>query len=296
MEALCQKSPPAHTWRRLIALLPNRTSGQEILSLVQYSDSTGVQFWWSSPGAPDLSPLDRLFSAAEESPIIDVVQSDSSTQISQIYRVAELSETNARNLATLFDAEMVLTGRVEVSAPSPVANGLFWVVHSVLESRLLSVAMDVVHQEIHLSLVSRGSTPEGAVEEALYSLHMELSQRISAAVQMQWTGPDEGGGSSPSLVVYSPTSFVALDAFIHDLSAFDETIEEVVEGWSTAGRIAFHLKLADGAAWEDVTSAIDELEARSGMDYRLHVGENSEQTVFVEVVPVDVGVESVDVP
>jgi predicted RNase H-like HicB family nuclease len=273
------------------SVLPNRATGQEILSLIQYTENVELQYWWISPEIPDLSPLDRLLSSGEENPFINVLESNSRSQISQIYREPDLSDTNARNLATLYDAEMILMGRGEIASPSPAAKGLFWVVDCSLESRLLSVAMDIVHQEINLSVIVRGDTPGEAVEEARHSLHSALLQRIEEVVQLHWTGAGEMEELIPSVVIQSPTTYVAVDAFVHDLRSYDETIDEVVEGWSTAGRIAFNLQLVEGAVWEDVSAILAEIAGQPGIDYRLQIGEISDLTVFLELAPVDVDEE-----
>ncbi len=253
----------------LVSAALSATSEASVLPLlVDNGRGDTAWAWWAvplAPSTPDLL-LGALIEAHGASDSRWLVPSEVRPREapSALLLRADIPPTNARSLADLYGADLVLTGRFGVLDESTVPWLGLERCEVGLEASLLSVASGSVRATPTLSASAYRPDRESACEAAGALLLSLVSDYIPEAGERPVGRPVEG----VEIVVRSPQSAMPYVAWRTALREASPLFLDVVERWASEGQVGIEVILEPGADPLTVEAAIDAMD-RSGSDYRV---------------------------
>lgn len=268
-------------------IVPTAASAQ-ILPIIVDETGDAPGFWWADEAHAPAGALDAaLFERAERrgSDWLSPRAARTTGAVSRLFRVADISDNNALQLARLFGARTLVFGNLEqVGQPS-----IPWLGLQRAAWRLNAVAIDVA-SGANLGRVEIYRVAHG-VDDATGQLAERVADALDAQVQ-RVSGAARGDGAvveEEVVVIHSPDGAQPYSAFRGALREVHPGVIDVMEAWATEGWVAVRLSVDEGVTFSDIASAIAQL---SGTD--LGLARVVDVSVEPTMVYVDVRAGSVD--
>lgn len=249
----------------LVALLLSLTSWSlahaSVLVLVVDETEVAPRAWWAHEDARPVGAFDRALQAMAEGDAgwIEPARGRTAERIASVLRTPRLTPNNARSLAGLWDADVVVMGAVVREAAAPIP----WLTLArsalVLEGRVVDVATGAERDALSIRAVALGTTHDEA-EAAAAAVLVEI---LRASVSVT---PARASGELPAsdLVIVSDGSalpYVELRGVLRDAHP---GLLEVREHWATGGALGVELVLDEGVSRDEVLARIRRLTGHVG--------------------------------
>ena len=240
----------------------------QTLPLVTERVGEDVSFWWERPDSALVNQLESDLITRGGTGWLDP-RRVTAPSVSRSYRVADLSDINARNMGSLFGASMVLTGELRVDTLTSIADGLFWTATVSVDVQLLDVREGDQVLAIARESFGEGRTSEDAMTAAVSSVAESIIWRVDQRnVDSELTVPDNG---LPTLMVRGMDNAFLLITFKGDLRRHDTIVADVREAWATEGVVGLEVRLQEGAQLEQLVTILYDLELNRDAPYELIV-------------------------
>ncbi len=244
------------------------SAGAQTLPLVAEWVGEDAAFWWDNPESALVNQLESDLIARGGLGWIDPRTVDAPS-VSRSYRVADLSDINARNMGSLFGADAVLSGELRVEALTPIADGLFWTATISADVRLLDVREGDQLLAVARQSFGEGRTSEDAMSAAVSNIAESIIWRVNQrGVDSELTVPDSG---LPTLMVRGMDNAFLLVTFKGDLRRHDTIVADVREAWATEGVVGLEVELQEGAQLDQLVTILYDLELNRDAPYELIV-------------------------
>jgi hypothetical protein len=264
----------------VLALVSVAAADAQILPLITERSGGSSSFWWEEPADPAFSDFEQALLREAAGLIIDVSTLSDPPGVSRIYRVPDLSATNARNLGGLFEANQVLVGDLVVGESEMAAGGFFWVAEAEISYRLLSVDVEVTHAESRRIFLGRG-TDAAAARDAAVSHAAEYLAEVVSRLQSRLDPTAEADATSPTLLLIGLERAATLVALKGELRRHGEIVTDVREVWASEGVIALEVELAPGKQMGDLEQLLMAIEGDESRDQPIEVGTRRGMTLEV---------------
>jgi len=260
----------------------------QVLPLVVNNNPDEVGFWWHDPSAAELSLLEQTLVNVGGSDFVDPRVTDVGP-VSRLYQTADLSDTSARNLAEMYEAEWILMGTVESVLEGPVGGDLFSVASCRVDLRLVSVPVEFSHTVDPVECFGQGQDLGAALEAAYRQAALDVVGQLQGWLNQSSLANQSS--TSPTIIVQGLQEATPLVAFKGDLRVYEETIADVREVWASEGQIALQLDLQTGGVFDEVVFIIETLAGDESLAYLPTIEDREGRTIWVRLVERD----SVDV-
>ena len=254
----------------------------QVLPLVTELDGEETRFWWQEPSEPSLNLFDTAL--IESGRGFTDPRTAPRPAVSRSYRQPTLTALSARNLASLYGAQAVLHGEMEILRIEPVADHLFWIATVRIDCRLFDVSLDRARIEVSRTFSGAGANSEAALGEA-----------ISAAVQTlldQMTTRDVSGqlaipvATVPTILVRGADRASLLVALKGDLRRHEAIVADIWEAWASEGLIALEVALQPPSDEDTLVELLYQLEFDQDVSYELIVHSREDLTIPVDLTSV----------
>lgn len=252
----------------------------QVLPLVVENHPDEVAFWWNDPATAELSLIEQTLVDVGGSDFVDPRVTDVGP-VSRLYQTADLSETSARNLAEMYDAEWILMGTVESVFEGPVAGDFFSVASCRLSLRLVSVQVEFSHNVDPVECFGQGQDLHAAREEA----YRQAALDVVGQLQGWWAQSSlvNDSSTSPTIILEGLQASSPLVAFKGDLRVYRETIADVREVWASEGQIGLQLDLQIGGVFDEVVLIIETLADDESLAYLPMLESRNGETIWVRL-------------
>lgn len=251
-------------WAILSGATPAAAQGGPVLPII-LSAEQGVERaspWWTRGDrrltSVEQSLVDTL--AGLQVPMIDPATLSNPPKVSRIYRVAQLSRSNAVNLAGLYGASRLLIGQVVArdleSSPMTGRAGAEW----AATLQVVEIPSGRALLEVSLARQAWGQDVASARASARERLMGDVSSWLARSLQAL-QAPVGVPRAEPYVLVRGLTDRAAMRATRRALAEV-EGVESVVVGWLIEGGVAFDLNPEQEDSAAAVTSAVEALRRR----------------------------------